>query len=94
MVHHGHGFLAGGGLPQTYIPPANQADARAITASYIDDTVMPKIFSWSLGCSTRLYRTLPSKCVTWALVAWNCRCSTDAISSATSMPGHAAADVT
>jgi len=41
-------FLAGGGLPATYIPPATQADARALTTSYIDDTVMPKVLSWSL----------------------------------------------
>jgi len=50
------GFLAGGGLPQTYIPPANQADARALTTSYIDDTVMPKILTWSLGVQHEVYR--------------------------------------
>src|SRR5947209_16873675 len=43
------GFLLGGGLPQAYVPPANQAAARALTTSYIDDTVMPKIMTWSLG---------------------------------------------
>ena len=43
------GFLLGGGLPQAYIPPADQAAARALTTSYIDDTVMPKILTWSLG---------------------------------------------
>src|SRR5439155_4846788 len=50
------GFLAGGGLPQTYIPPANQADARALTTSFIDDTVMPKILTWSLGVQHEVYR--------------------------------------
>ncbi len=50
------GFLAGGGLPQTYIPPATQADARALTTSYIDDTVMPKILTWSLGVQHEVYR--------------------------------------
>ena len=49
------GFLAGGGLPQTYVPPADQAAARALTTSYIDDTVMPKILTWSLGVQHELY---------------------------------------
>src|SRR6266853_812641 len=48
------GFLLGGGLPQAYIPPANQAAARALTTSYIDDTVMPKILTWSLGVQHEL----------------------------------------
>ena len=43
------GFLAGGGLPSAYIPPANQLAARGLTTAYIDDTVMPKILTWSLG---------------------------------------------
>ncbi len=50
------GFLAGGGLPQTYVPPADQAGARALTTSYIDDTVMPKILTWSLGVQHEIYR--------------------------------------
>lgn len=50
------GFLAGGGLPQTYIPPAGQAGARALTTSFIDDTVMPKILTWSLGVQHEVYR--------------------------------------
>jgi hypothetical protein len=50
------GFLAGGGLPQTYIPPTGQADARGLTSSYIDPTVMPKIFTWSLGVQHELYK--------------------------------------
>ena len=51
----GTNFLAGGGLPQTYIPPATQAEARALTTSYIDDTVMPKVMSWSLSVQRELY---------------------------------------
>ena len=43
------GFLAGGGLPSAYIPPATQAAARNLTTAFIDDTVMPKILTWSLG---------------------------------------------
>jgi outer membrane receptor protein involved in Fe transport len=53
---NGAGFLATGGLPSAYIPPANQAEARALTTSYIDDTVMPKILTWSLGVQHELYR--------------------------------------
>jgi hypothetical protein len=49
-------FLANGGLPSAYIPPANQADARALTTAYIDDTVMPKILTWSLGVQREVYR--------------------------------------
>src|SRR5205085_4000250 len=41
------GFLAGGGLPSAYLPPANQKAARGLTTSFIDDTVMPKILTWS-----------------------------------------------
>src|SRR2546430_2649287 len=48
-------FLAGGGLPATYVPPATQTDARALTTSYIDDTVMPKVLSWSLSVQPELY---------------------------------------
>jgi len=50
------GFLQGGGLPQTYIPPSGQAGARALTTSFIDDTVMPKILTWSLGVQHEVYR--------------------------------------
>ena len=48
------GFLQLGGLPQTYVPPSGQAGARALTTSYIDDTVMPKILTWSLGVQREL----------------------------------------
>jgi hypothetical protein len=50
------GFLAGGGLPSAYIPPASQAKARALTTSFIDDTVMPKILTWSLGVQREVAR--------------------------------------
>jgi hypothetical protein len=39
-----------------YLPPANQQDARALTTAYIDDTVMPKVLTWSLGIQRELYR--------------------------------------
>ncbi len=50
------GFLLGGGLPSAYIPPANQAEARGLTTAYIDDTVMPKILTWSLGVQREVAR--------------------------------------
>ena len=50
------GFLAGGGLPSAYLPPANQKAARGLTTSFIDDTVMPKILTWSLGVQHELAR--------------------------------------
>ena len=53
---NGAGFLAGGGLPPTYIAPTTQAEARNLTTSYIDDTVMPKILTWSLGVQHEVYR--------------------------------------
>lgn len=49
-------FLAGGGLPSAYIPPANQLNARQLTTAFIDDTVMPKILTWSLGVQHEIYR--------------------------------------
>jgi hypothetical protein len=42
--------------PQTYVPPADQAGARALTTSFIDDTVMPKILTCSLGVQHQIYR--------------------------------------
>ena len=50
------GFLAGGGLPQTYIPPAGQAGARALTSAYIPDAKLPKIMTWSFGVQHEMYR--------------------------------------
>jgi hypothetical protein len=52
----GTNFLAGGGLPQFFNPPTTAADARALTTSYIDDTVMPKILNWTLSVQHELYR--------------------------------------
>ncbi|HWY69233.1 MAG TPA: TonB-dependent receptor [Terriglobales bacterium] len=52
----GSPFLAAGGLPSVYLPPANQQEARALTTAYIDDTVMPKILTWSFGIQRELYR--------------------------------------
>ncbi len=52
----GKGFLAGGGLPQAFLPPTTQAGFRALTSSFIDDTVMPKILTWTLGVQHELYR--------------------------------------
>ena len=49
-------FLQLGGLPQAYIPPASQTEARALTTAFIDDTVMPKILTWSLGVQRELAR--------------------------------------
>jgi hypothetical protein len=52
----GNGFLANGGLPSVLLPPTTQAAARGLTTSYIDDTVMPKILTWTLGVQHELYR--------------------------------------
>jgi hypothetical protein len=52
----GSGFLLNGGLPQTFLPPTTQAEARSLTTSFIDDTVMPKIMTWSLGVQHEVYR--------------------------------------
>jgi len=51
------GFLAGGGLPPTYIPPANQAAARNLTSAHLpNNTVLPKVLTWSLGVQREMYR--------------------------------------
>jgi len=52
----GTGFLANGGLPSVLLPPTTQAAARGLTTSYIDDTVMPKILTWTLGVQHELYQ--------------------------------------
>jgi len=52
----GRDFLATGGLPQAFLPPTTAEEARALTASYIDDTVLPKVLTWSLGVQRELYR--------------------------------------
>jgi len=51
---NGAGFLATGGLPQVYIPPVNADEARSLTTSFIDDTVMPKIITWTLSVQQQL----------------------------------------
>ncbi len=50
------GYLLGGGLPSAYIAPANQVAARGLTTAYIDDTVLPKILTWSLGVQREVAR--------------------------------------
>lgn len=50
------GFLAAGGLPAVLTPPTTQADARALTSAYVDDTVMPKILTWSLGVQHEIHQ--------------------------------------
>jgi Carboxypeptidase regulatory-like domain len=52
----GNGFLAAGGLPAVLTPPTTQTDARALTTSFIDDTVMPKVMTWSLGVQHEIAR--------------------------------------
>ncbi|HEY6769201.1 MAG TPA: TonB-dependent receptor [Candidatus Sulfotelmatobacter sp.] len=52
----GTGFLAGGGLPQVYIPPTGQAGARALTSAFLPDAKLPKIMTWSLGVQHELYK--------------------------------------
>jgi hypothetical protein len=52
----GTAFLANGGLPSVLLPPTTQAAARGLTTSYIDDTVMPKILTWTLGIQHELYK--------------------------------------
>jgi hypothetical protein len=52
----GQGFLGGGGLLSTNVPPATQAQARAKTSSLIPDRVSPKIITWTLGVQHELFR--------------------------------------
>jgi Carboxypeptidase regulatory-like domain/TonB dependent receptor len=52
----GQGFLGGGGLLSTNVPPATQAEARAGTSSFIPDRVSPKIITWTLGVQHELMR--------------------------------------
>jgi hypothetical protein len=51
------GFLAGGGLPPTYVPPADQVTARNLTSAHLpNNTALPKVMTWSLGVQHELYR--------------------------------------
>ena len=52
----GFPFLADGGLPSVYLPPVDQAAARGLTTAFIDDTVLPKILTWSFGVQHEFYR--------------------------------------
>jgi Carboxypeptidase regulatory-like domain/TonB dependent receptor-like, beta-barrel len=52
----GSPFLADGGLPSVYLAPTSQDEARALTTSYIDDTVLPKILTWSFGVQHEISR--------------------------------------
>lgn len=52
----GQGFLGGGGLLSTNVPPATQAVARAKTSNLIPDRVSPKIITWTLGVQHELMR--------------------------------------
>lgn len=56
MPTPGPGFLLDGGLPATYLAPTSQLAARGLTTAFIDDTVMPKILTWSLGVQHEIYR--------------------------------------
>ena len=50
-------FLQGGGLPQTYVPPADQASARNLTSAHLpNQSVLPKVMTWSLGVQHEVYR--------------------------------------
>ena len=50
------GFLAGGGLPPTYVPPADQATARNLTSAHLpNNTALPKVLTWSLGVQHEMY---------------------------------------
>jgi hypothetical protein len=42
-------FLARGGLPGTYSPPATVADARALTSAFIPDQKLPYAIDWNFG---------------------------------------------
>jgi len=52
----GQGFLQGGGLLQVNVPPVTQAEARALTQSFIPDRVDPKVITWTLGVQHELFR--------------------------------------
>jgi hypothetical protein len=53
----GTGFLAGGGLLQTNVPPTTQAEARSATGSIIVDQVKPKTYTWSLSVQRALWKS-------------------------------------
>jgi hypothetical protein len=52
----GTGFLAGGGLRQTNVPPATREEAQAATQGIILDQVQPKVLTWTLGVQRELMK--------------------------------------
>ena len=53
----GTAFVAGGGLPGTFVPQTlTPAEARAGTQGLIVDTVMPVTYTWSLGVQREMWR--------------------------------------
>ena len=82
----GSGFLATGGLPGVLTPPTTQAEARGLTTSYIDDTVMPKILTWSLGSSAKFSAIQLLRFAILARAVWNCQFNSAATTLVTSMP--------
>jgi len=42
-------FLANGGLPGIYTPPASAAEARSLTSAYIPDQKLPYSINWNFG---------------------------------------------
>jgi hypothetical protein len=55
-ANSGRGFLAGGGLLQVNVPPANQAEARAATQGVIFDQVQPKVYTWTGSIQRELWK--------------------------------------
>lgn len=51
----GAGFLQNGGLLSVNVPPANQEEARLMTAGVIVDDVAPRVATWSLGVQRELF---------------------------------------
>src|SRR5215471_1057512 len=50
------GFLAGGAMKLTFIPPTDQVLARQLTGNLTADQVQPKVMSWSLGVQHEVMR--------------------------------------
>ena len=56
MVDSRQGFLSGGGLLTTNVPPTTQLGARAKTSSLVLDHVSPKVITWTLGVQHELFK--------------------------------------
>ncbi len=52
----GRGFLAGGGLLQINVPCDNTADCRAATQGKIPDSIMPKVYTWTVSVQHELFK--------------------------------------